>query len=224
MPEESPTLVNTPTTLPDVLAYLPARESFFSFVRHLLVLLVMVALTELLRGLGAVTNAGRSGDLLARILSFEEHALVVLGTLNVVLSCLTAIRAFRFTRACRKLGIPLLTVLGLIFSSSGEGKMPQDSPAPAMAFKQAALAEWEVMLGEVDNSFSDAWWDHYRALVAKRRADTIASDELRELIALTDTIEEVNVHRMAFFQSASRRLGMSLRELMERFDLKPRVV
>ena len=81
----------------------------------------------------------------------------------------------------------------------------------------------QPLLAEVDKGFSDTWWANYRALVARRDEGTIAPDEMRELMALTDTLEEVNVRRMACFASASKLLGMSLDELMEKAHLKPKL-
>jgi len=89
---------------------------------------------------------------------------------------------------------------------------------------QATAMRLELpLLSEVDKGFSDVWWANYRALVAKREDGSIAPDEMRELVALTDTLEEVNVRRMACFASASRLLGMSLDELMQKANLKPKV-
>ncbi|WP_395742431.1 hypothetical protein [Prosthecobacter sp.] len=92
----------------------------------------------------------------------------------------------------------------------------RDVQATAMHLEQPLLAE-------MDKGFSDAWWTNYRTLVIRRDEGNIAPDEMRELMALTDTLEEVNVRRMACFASASRLLGMSLDELMEKADLKPKL-
>ena len=94
--------------------------------------------------------------------------------------------------------------------------MIRDVQATAMHLEQPLLTE-------VDKGFSDTWWANYRALVAKREAGSIAPDEMRELMALTDTLEDVNVRRVACFASASTLLGMSLDELMEKAHLKPKL-
>ncbi len=95
---------------------------------------------------------------------------------------------------------------------------------PSAADVQAAAMQLEQpLLVEVDKGFSDSWWTNYRKLVARREGGDIAPDEMRELMALTDTLEEVNVRRMACFASASKLLGMSLDELMEKAHLKPKL-
>ncbi|MBK8090797.1 MAG: hypothetical protein IPK32_02045 [Verrucomicrobiaceae bacterium] len=83
--------------------------------------------------------------------------------------------------------------------------------------------QWPLLL-EIDRGFSAMWWKNYRSLVAKREAETIAPDELRELTALTDTLEEMNTRRVACFASASRSLGISLDELMTGMRLNPKPV
>ena len=80
------------------------------------------------------------------------------------------------------------------------------------------------ILAEINRGFSEEWWTNYRSLVQKRNAGSIAPDELRELVALTETIEEVNVRRMACFVSTSKMLGLSLDELMTKAALSPKLL
>ena len=80
------------------------------------------------------------------------------------------------------------------------------------------------LLTEVDKGFSEPWWANYRALVERREQGSIAADELRELMALTDTLEEYNTSRMACFQAVSEVLGIGVDRLMTEADLKPRTL
>ena len=82
----------------------------------------------------------------------------------------------------------------------------------------------QTLLTEIDKGFSEPWWDNYRQLVARRESGSIQPDELRELMALTDTLEEVNSRRIACFQAVGDSLGIGLAELMDEAGLKPRQV
>lgn len=87
----------------------------------------------------------------------------------------------------------------------------------------ALQLELPILL-EINRGFSEAWWTNYRSLVEKRNEGRIAPDELRELVALTDTIEEVNVQRMSCFASTSKMLGLPLDELMTKAALSPKLL
>ena len=80
------------------------------------------------------------------------------------------------------------------------------------------------LLREIDRGFSDAWWEHYRALIDRRDAGGLHGEESRELRALSDTLEEYNVRRIACIAGVARRHGRALPELMDELGLQPRAV
>ncbi len=58
-------------------------------------------------------------------------------------------------------------------------------------------------------------------LVAKRQAETITSDELHELIQITDQIEQHDSDRLAALDALARLRGVTLTALMDALGLQP---
>jgi hypothetical protein len=63
--------------------------------------------------------------------------------------------------------------------------------APHVSAREAEL------LLIINQSLSAITWTRYRELIANRQAETLASNEQDELVALTDAIETANVARIA---------------------------
>lgn len=107
----------------------------------------------------------------------------------------------------------------------GESEYALTAIADRLAHCSAKLSEAEdALLREIDRGFSDAWWDRYAALVRKREDETISEDEHRELCVLSDAVEEYNVRRMSCIAGVAKRHGVSLQELMEQLDMRPRTL
>ena len=69
----------------------------------------------------------------------------------------------------------------------------QFTPArPAPASLSAAETE---LLREINQGFPAEFWQRYRLLIAKRRAEQLSSVEQGELIRMSDQVEEANVRR-----------------------------
>ncbi len=92
---------------------------------------------------------------------------------------------------------------------------PLRSPVPA---DTTEFQSWAAALSE---GFSTGWWRRYNNLVSKRERELITHDELVELTALTNSLEDHNVQRMAWLSAAAGRRGIPLSELVASLELKP---
>ena len=61
----------------------------------------------------------------------------------------------------------------------------------------------------------------FDTLVAKRQAETIAPNELQELIILTDQIEESDAERAANIAKLAQIRGVSFSDMMEELAIRP---
>ncbi len=64
-------------------------------------------------------------------------------------------------------------------------------------------------------------WERFHALIARRQAETLTPEELAELRALTEDIEEGNSRRMGYLAELARLRGVSLPRLMDELGLQP---
>jgi triphosphoribosyl-dephospho-CoA synthetase len=62
-------------------------------------------------------------------------------------------------------------------------------------------------------------WQRCRDLVAKRRAETLTTDEHRELIALCDHIEQANARRIESLVELAKQRHTSLETLMRELGI-----
>ncbi|MFQ5342169.1 MAG: hypothetical protein ACE5F6_11555 [Anaerolineae bacterium] len=76
------------------------------------------------------------------------------------------------------------------------------------------------LLQKINLGLSQEEWQHYHELIAKRRAETLASGEQEELIALSDRIEEANARRMAYLVRLARLRQTSLESVMEQLGIR----
>jgi hypothetical protein len=80
------------------------------------------------------------------------------------------------------------------------------------------------LLQQILQGQPEAFWIHYRKLIAKRQAQTITSTELEELIELSDGLEVQNAKRIeALVQLAALR-GQDVPSLRAELGLQPVVV
>jgi hypothetical protein len=84
--------------------------------------------------------------------------------------------------------------------------------------------EETVLLQKINQGLPEATWQEYRALIAKRRAETLTPEEHGRLIALSDGIEEANAERLAHLAELARQRQIPLKELMAQLGIKPRKV
>lgn len=100
-------------------------------------------------------------------------------------------------------------VLGLI-----RGRLSRPEPSPEARSESELLAT--ISLG-----LSPDQWQRYRELKARRRSETLTSDEHAELIAITNQIEEDNVYRVQSLAELARRRQVPLRALMAELGIQP---
>jgi len=77
------------------------------------------------------------------------------------------------------------------------------------------------LLQRINASLSAVEWERYRALLAKRNAESLSDNEQVELIALSDQLEEANVRRMEAVSELARVRKVTVPELMSTLGLTP---
>ena len=76
-----------------------------------------------------------------------------------------------------------------------------------------------TLLLKINQGFSDDWWEHYQELLEKRRDETLTKVEHRELLRLTDQIEQREAKRMQALVQLAKLRQRSLRGLMKELGL-----
>lgn len=76
------------------------------------------------------------------------------------------------------------------------------------------------LLQKINLGLSQAEWQRYHDLIARRRAQTLTPEEQEELIAFSDRIEEANARRMAYLVELARLRQTSLETVMEELGIK----
>ncbi len=71
-----------------------------------------------------------------------------------------------------------------------------------------------ILLEQIATGLSTAEWRHYHELQEKRRAESLTSIENRDLIALSNRIEMLNVRRMAALSALAQRRNSTLESVM----------
>jgi len=81
-------------------------------------------------------------------------------------------------------------------------------------------AEAELLL-KINQGLPPEVQKRYDALVAKRRAESLTSNEYNELMRLTDQIENLEARRVEYLAELARLRQTSLTELMEDLGIRP---
>lgn len=76
------------------------------------------------------------------------------------------------------------------------------------------------LLRKINLGLAEEQWQRYHRLVAKRRAETLSVDEQKELIALSDQIEQANARRMAHLIELAKQRQTSLEALMSELGIQ----
>ncbi len=82
------------------------------------------------------------------------------------------------------------------------------------------LTESDLLL-RINRGFSEAFWDTYRALIAKRRAETLTPQEQQELIGMSDQLEAWHVERLRYLIKLAELRQVSLDALTQQLGLRP---
>ncbi|MEM7062950.1 MAG: hypothetical protein AAF572_07290 [Cyanobacteria bacterium P01_B01_bin.77] len=95
---------------------------------------------------------------------------------------------------------------------------------PPQASSGVQLPKGEAELIQIINrSLSDADWQRYNALIEKREAEALTSDEQEELIAWSDQLENDNIKRIQAVAALAQLRHTSIDALMRELDLQPLV-
>jgi len=86
--------------------------------------------------------------------------------------------------------------------------------APNLPLQETELLE------KINQGLPAALWSRYHELIAKRRAETIASNEQAELLSLTDEVETLHAQRIEQLAELARLRGISLAALMEQLGVQ----
>ncbi len=82
------------------------------------------------------------------------------------------------------------------------------------------LTESDLLL-RVNRGFSEAFWDTYRALIAKRRAETLTPQEQQELIGMSDQLEAWHVERLRYLINLAELRGITVEQVTAQLGLRP---
>jgi hypothetical protein len=94
----------------------------------------------------------------------------------------------------------------------------QERLQPSLPTSQPTEAD---LLQQINIGFSSQTWEQYHALIAKRRAETLSSEEHDQLIQLSNRLENLNVARIqALIQLANLR-NETLEDLMQALGINP---
>ncbi len=63
-------------------------------------------------------------------------------------------------------------------------------------------------------------WEHYHALIAKRRAETLTAEEQATLIEISDQIEQANTRRIQYLLELASLRGTSLEAVMQELGIE----
>ncbi len=94
-----------------------------------------------------------------------------------------------------------------------EARVRQHDPA-------RPLTESDLLV-RINRGFSKAFWDSYRALIAKRRAETLTDKEQQELIGMSDQLEAWHVERLRYLIKLAELRQVSLDVLTQQLGLHP---
>jgi tRNA A37 N6-isopentenylltransferase MiaA len=78
-----------------------------------------------------------------------------------------------------------------------------------------------ALLLQINQDLSTELQRRFDELVAKRQAEAITPDELRELVQITDQIEQRDAQRLAALDELARLRRMPLSELMDALGIQP---
>ncbi len=86
---------------------------------------------------------------------------------------------------------------------------------PARSLTEADL------LARINKGFSEAFWNRYRQLITKRRAETMTPQEQQEAIGMSDQLEAWRVERLQYLIKLAEIRHTSVDALMQELGLHP---
>ena len=91
----------------------------------------------------------------------------------------------------------------------------QKKAIPCLSKKESRL------LQHINVGLPQETWQRYRALIDKRRDEDLTSDEHKELIQLSDHLEQLNVSRMKHLVELAQVRSLPVRVLMQQLGITP---
>jgi post-segregation antitoxin (ccd killing protein) len=85
---------------------------------------------------------------------------------------------------------------------------------------ERSLTETEL-LARINRGFSGTFWNRYRRLNSRRRAETLTRKEQQELIGLSDQLEAWRVERLRYLNQLARLRQISVDALIKQLGLSP---
>ena len=82
------------------------------------------------------------------------------------------------------------------------------------------LTEAEL-LTRINRGFPETFWNRYRKLIARRRAETLTRKEQQELIGMSDQLEAWRVERLKYLIKLAEMRQTSLDALTKKLGLRP---
>ena len=83
------------------------------------------------------------------------------------------------------------------------------------------VTEADVLARINQSGLSEAFWDRYQTLAAKRRAETLTRKEQQELIGLSDQMEARRVERLCHLVTLAEMRQTSVDALIDELGLRP---
>ena len=81
-------------------------------------------------------------------------------------------------------------------------------------------AESELLL-KINSGPPELDWEHYHALLARNRNETITPAEHKELIAMIHAVEKDNAERISHLIELARLRGVSLDSVLDALNISP---
>lgn len=88
-----------------------------------------------------------------------------------------------------------------------------NSNAPCLSADESRLIE------EINRGLSEDQWQRYNQLIEKRRAEELSDEEKKEVAAMAEQVEVLNVRRMQCLAELARLRDTTLPELMEQLGI-----
>lgn len=76
------------------------------------------------------------------------------------------------------------------------------------------------LLQKINLGLPPEMWEHYHALIAKRRAETLTIEEQATLIEISDQIEQANARRIQYLIELANLRGTSLEAVMQELGIR----
>jgi tRNA A37 N6-isopentenylltransferase MiaA len=76
------------------------------------------------------------------------------------------------------------------------------------------------LLQNINLGLPPEMWEHYHALLAKRRAETLTPEEQATLIEISDQIEQANARRIQYLIELASLRGTSLEAVMQELGIE----